>query len=98
MPSAISLRIRRSPVRRGAPSVRMAISAAITATNETAFTAKAVAVPQRAMASPASAGPITRAPLNTAEFSAIAETSDSLPTISATKAWRAGMSSVLARP
>ena len=76
----------------------MAISAAMTATNETALTAKAVAVPQRAMASPAAAGPTTRAPLNTAEFRAIADTSDSLPTISATKAWRAGMSSVLARP
>jgi hypothetical protein len=55
-------------------------------------------VPTRAISRPATAGPIIRAPLNEAEFSASALESRSSPTISDTKDWRAGASNALAQP
>jgi len=50
------------------------------------------------MTMPATAGPTTRAPLNTAEFKAMALMRSFLPTICTTKDCRAGRSRVLAIP
>ena len=83
---------------RGRPAVCSAVSAAITARKDSPLKKNASAVPQRVMTRPASAGPTTRAPLNIAEFSAIALRSPWRPTMSAMNAWRVGMSTVLARP
>jgi hypothetical protein len=76
----------------------MRISAAITTVNDSAFRRKAMATPKRAMRSPATTGPTMRAVLNAAEFSATALTMSSLPTSSATKDCRVGMSSVFTQP
>jgi len=50
------------------------------------------ATPTTPIKTPASAGPNTRAPLNSDEFNAIAFIKSSLPTISTTKLCRVGMS------
>ena len=64
----------------------------------TALTRKAGTTPKRAMTSPPTAGPTMRAALKAAEFSATALTRSALPTSSAISDWRAGPSTVWARP
>jgi len=59
---------------------------------------KQSAVPTTAIRTPPTAGPTMRAALKTAELRAIALATSSLPTISTTNDWRAGMSTVLTRP
>ena len=54
--------------------------------------------PMRAVSTPATAGPIMRAPLKEAELRLTAFGSSFSPTSSETKAWRAGLSSVVSMP
>ncbi len=62
------------------------------------MTRKQAAVPAVATITPATAGPMTRAALKVSEFSAMALSRSSRPTISTTNDWRAGMSSAFAVP
>ena len=62
------------------------------------MTRKQAAVPAVATITPAIAGPMTRAALKVREFSAMALSRSSRPTISTTNDWRAGMSSAFAVP
>ena len=58
--------------------------------------AKQTPTPHAAMITPASAGPITREPLNRLAFSATAFGSSSRPTIWKVSAWRPGASKTIA--
>ena len=57
-----------------------------------------MSTPKREMSSPATTGPMMRAELKAAELSATALTMSDLPTSSATKDWRVGMSTVFTQP
>jgi len=70
----------------------------MTATKLSASNRNAAAMPTVAMTMPPMAGPITRAPLNIAEFSATALMRSSRPTISMPNDWRTGMSTAFATP
>ena len=59
---------------------------------------KAIEMSKAAIISPATAGPITRAPLNVAELRATALTMSSRPTISTANDWRTGISTAFAQP
>ena len=71
----------------------------MTATKLAAFARNAAPTPHAAIASPPSAGPMRRPPLNSAELSATAVDMSSVPpTISTTNAWRAGTSNAFTTP
>ncbi len=72
--------------------VRISSRLAMTARKLAALTAKQMVTPRVAMRSPATAGPAARARLKSEAFSDTALGSSLRPTISKTKAWRAGMS------
>jgi hypothetical protein len=73
-------------------------SAEITTAKDRPLRMKAMSTPKRAMRSPATTGPTIRAVLKAAELSATALTMSALPTSSATKDWRVGMSMVFTQP
>src|SRR3954453_2643258 len=66
--------------------------------NENALIRKHGATPSSAITAPAAAGPMMREEWTMTEFSATAFTTRSGPTISTTKAWRAGLSTALIAP
>jgi len=70
----------------------------MTARNETAFTAKHVVVPTTSISTPPRAGPRILAVLNMALLSPMALARESSETISATNAWRVGLSTVVMAP
>ena len=70
----------------------MSRSPVSTARKLTALIAKQTPTPAAAITRPAMAGPMTRAPLKSDEFSAIAFGSCSRPTIWYVSAWRLGAS------
>jgi hypothetical protein len=76
----------------------MSRSATIMTTKVSALSAKHVATPTSAITTPAVAGPTMRAVCTTTEFRATAFTTRSCPTISITKACRAGLSIAVMRP
>ncbi len=77
---------------------RITDSETMTARKLRALSAKAVAMPKAPIVRPATAGPITRAPLNIAELIATALPTSRAPTISIANAWRTGMSTAFAQP
>ncbi len=77
---------------------RIIARAMITARKLAASIANAIATPTAPMVRPATAGPMTRAPLNIAELRATALPMSSRPTISIAKAWRTGMSTAFTVP
>ena len=70
----------------------------MTARKLSALMTNAGPTPNAAIARPARAGPMTRAPLNIAELRATALPMSSRPTSSIENAWRTGMSTALAIP
>ena len=58
----------------------------------------ATSPPKKPMVRPATAGPMIRAPLKTAELRATAFATSPRPTISTVNAWRVGMSTALVMP
>ena len=76
----------------------MAVRLRITARKLKPLIRKQVPSPTTASSSPATAGPTTRAALNTAEFSEMALMRSSLLVIWITSAWRPGMSKALITP
>ena len=87
--SGCALRMSAASIRKSAPS---------TARKLAPFRKKAPETPIVATRIPATAGPITRAPWNVPELSAMALARSSLPTSSMTKACRAGVSIAWAAP
>ena len=79
-------------------SARMKSSASNTARKLAPFTAKQPATPITPISTPPIAGPITRAPLNIAEFMATARPTSSSETISLKNDCRTGMSTALTAP
>ena len=86
----------RSPLYSSA--VRISSRLPITARKLAALTAKQMVTPTVAMRTPATAGPAARARLKSDAFSDTALGSSFRPTISKTKAWRAGMSTTCTAP
>ena len=70
----------------------------MTAMKLTPLIRKHIGVPKVPMTKPASAGPMTRAPLKIELLSEIALRRSSRLVISSVKAWRAGMSKAIATP
>ncbi len=83
---------------RAATACFMAHRLTSTARNDTPLIVKHQAAPTAARSRPPSPGPITRALLNISEFRAIAFGRSSRPTMSTTKACRAGASKALTNP
>ncbi len=77
---------------------RMASSPPMTAAKDSAFTANAQPLPTAAISRPATAGPTSRAVWKLAAFRLTALARCFGPTISETKACRAGLSTTVTRP
>ena len=89
---------RTTPGRRFNSDARIIDNATITATYDKALTMKQVATPRVRIRTPPMAGPITRAEFMSTLLRLTALGKRSLPTISKTKVWRAGLSNRLTTP
>jgi hypothetical protein len=97
-PSAISASAEARAWRIARGGTRIASSPARTPRKLTPFAKKHHPSPIAPTSTPATAGPMIRAPLKIDEFSAMAFGRSSRPTISTTNDWRAGMSNAFTTP